>query len=496
MVKNKKKKLTNSAIKNVESVIDSPLPSGSDFIAGVGITLEKQTAPVVAPDSDAPQLFDQLPERGDESHPHPDSSCTLGDDDTASQADDSKVEGGDHSLANQNVNAAPWASLFKSNVADPVWLHQVPGNEELHKGVALLEDDVEQLGNTWGYSIIGYVAGRFPGRKAIMQCCQRWGVKFSYAPHESGWLVFKFQTENDMNSVLDAGPYFVFNRPLLLKAMPKLFDFGNEELFKVPIWLKLRNLPLELWNKKALSKILSVVGKPIRTDQHTAARSAISYARVLVEVDVSKRLLKEIPIILPGGKVLNQSVEYEKIPDFCHHCNMVGHKTSNCGHQPAENKAAGTAQQEKTQQEEVADPISELEPENPMNTSMAPCNEGSNENPAGFGPAMQEENPEANKEIDEAEARQMHSENQKRLEAGLKSLESDQGMKDRENTGDTNSNTLDGFSPVKTRSKKKKEVKKITAATDDKKGKTKLGNVQIPCDKNSTFAGEASPRQS
>jgi len=107
------------------------------------------------------------------------------------------------------------------------------------------------------------VADRFPGKKALLDCCQKWGVKFSYLAHESGWLVFKFESEDDLNQVFSAGPYFIFQRPLLLKVMPAFFDFGNEELNKIPVWVKLRNPPLELWNPQALGKILSKIGSPI-----------------------------------------------------------------------------------------------------------------------------------------------------------------------------------------------------------------------------------------
>lgn len=64
-------------------------------------------------------------------------------------------------------------------------------------------------------------------------------MKFSYSTHESGWVVFKFESEDDLNQVLSASPYFIFQRPLLLKFMPTFFDFGNEELSKIPVWVKL-----------------------------------------------------------------------------------------------------------------------------------------------------------------------------------------------------------------------------------------------------------------
>ena len=99
--------------------------------------------------------------------------------------------------------------------------------------VLLEETDLQPLEEAWGHSLIGYVAGRFPGKKALLDCCQKWGVKFSYSAHESGWLVFKFESEDDLNQVLSAGPYFIFQRPLLLKVMPAFSDFGNEELSKL-----------------------------------------------------------------------------------------------------------------------------------------------------------------------------------------------------------------------------------------------------------------------
>jgi len=114
--------------------------------------------------------------------------------------------------------------------------------------------------------------------------------------------VFKFESEDDLNQVLSAGPYFIFQRPLLLKVMPAFFDFGNEELSKIPVWVKLRNLPLELWNPQALGKILSKIGSPIRSNHFTSSKGSISFAKALVEVDASLELIDEVRFRLPTGK--------------------------------------------------------------------------------------------------------------------------------------------------------------------------------------------------
>lgn len=65
---------------------------------------------------------------------------------------------------------------------------------------------------------------------------------------------------------------------------------------KVPIWIQLPNLNLDLWAPANLGKVASYVGIPVTTDAFTAARSRIDYARVLVEVPFHGKLPKEIPI--------------------------------------------------------------------------------------------------------------------------------------------------------------------------------------------------------
>lgn len=264
----------------------------------------------------AAQVFDILSDCRRKAVFSPEDSYTLGEDDTSSDEESSSSSDSELVPPTANTEATkPWVNLFKDNRKPSKGFglqFSPPSAEE----VMLDDSDLQPLEEAWGHSLIGYVAGRFPGKKALMECCQKWGVNFSYSTHESGWLVFRFQNEEDMNQVISAGPYFIFQRPLLLKVMPPFFDFGNEELSKIPVWVKLRNLSLELWNPQALGKILSKVGLPIRTDQLTASKGSISFARALVEVDTSMDLIEEVCFRLPNGKVFTQKVEFENRPTF------------------------------------------------------------------------------------------------------------------------------------------------------------------------------------
>ena len=78
---------------------------------------------------------------------------------------------------------------------------------------------------------MGYVDGKFPGYKAPHDIVTNtWQCEASLTFHESGWSVYKFNSVDDKLAVLARGPYLVYGRPLILKAMPEYFNFSYEEM--------------------------------------------------------------------------------------------------------------------------------------------------------------------------------------------------------------------------------------------------------------------------
>jgi len=153
---------------------------------------------------------------------------------------------------------------------------------------------------------VGYVAGKSPGFKALSSIISNtWLCEASLAIHEFGWLVYKFKNVDDKLVVLANGPYLVYGRPLIIKAMPEYFDFGTIEMSCVLVWVMFPNLPLKCWSLRCLCKIANKLGKPIQSDQLTFNISRISYARVLVELDLLADLKSSIVINLPNGVTLN-----------------------------------------------------------------------------------------------------------------------------------------------------------------------------------------------
>ena len=235
-----------------------------------------------------------------------------------------------HMGAGGAAQMASWVNLFKDN-RNPSKGIMLEDKEVDGEVVMLDEEDVDTVEEAWGHCLVGLFAGRFPGMAAVHKLTEGWKVNCSQRRHRSGWIIFKFQSDEDRLKVLNGGPYFAYGSNLLLKILPSCFRFEGEDVASVPIWIQLPGLPLDCWNARALSKIVSKVGKPITTDNMTRTKERISFARVLVEVDVRSEIVSSVEIGLPTGVVYQQSVIPEFSPKFCKRCKTFGHVEKNCG---------------------------------------------------------------------------------------------------------------------------------------------------------------------
>lgn len=89
------------------------------------------------------------------------------------------------------------------------------------KNYTLLDEDFDSNCDIWKSCITGYVAGKFPGFKALNNIIvNTWQCDASLTIHESEWLIYRLSNVDDKLVVLASGPYLAYGKPLILKPMP------------------------------------------------------------------------------------------------------------------------------------------------------------------------------------------------------------------------------------------------------------------------------------
>ncbi|KAM1974363.1 hypothetical protein ACFX15_039269 [Malus domestica] len=91
------------------------------------------------------------------------------------------------------------------------------------------------------------------------------------------------------------------------------------------VWVRIMGVPIEYFNVWAMRKIGSVLGKLLKIDVNTNSQYRGKFARICVEIDVTKPLEAFIQI---NDRWYN--LEYEGMPKICFGCGRYGHKRESC----------------------------------------------------------------------------------------------------------------------------------------------------------------------
>ncbi|KAE8729631.1 hypothetical protein F3Y22_tig00003480pilonHSYRG00012 [Hibiscus syriacus] len=111
--------------------------------------------------------------------------------------------------------------------------------------------------------------------------------------------------------VIENGPWHILNKPLILiKWKPNLQKL-NFDLSRLPLWIHLFNVPLELFNREGLSYIASALGVPISMDSVTASKTRLEFSKVCIEVGAKEEIPKTVEVVMANGQT---TIIFVKVP--------------------------------------------------------------------------------------------------------------------------------------------------------------------------------------
>ncbi|GAV92379.1 DUF4283 domain-containing protein, partial [Cephalotus follicularis] len=149
-------------------------------------------------------------------------------------------------------------------------------------------DEVFEEGvKTWSNTLVGYFVGKRIPYKIVKENLEKkwrkWG-SVQVISGVDGNFLFKFSNSMSCEQVLSNGPWEVWGAYLALKRWEEGMSLCKDSFSSIPVWVKLSNIPAELWTRTGLSYIASAIGVPLCMDAATAVGNRLSFARVCVEM--------------------------------------------------------------------------------------------------------------------------------------------------------------------------------------------------------------------
>ncbi|KAI0502013.1 hypothetical protein KFK09_016958 [Dendrobium nobile] len=196
--------------------------------------------------------------------------------------------------------------------------------------VLLSDEEVLKLASPFQYTLVGKFGLRRPNLDSIRSFFASLKLSgfYSVGLLDARHVAIQLSNDLDYSRVFARRSYFIYNCQMRVLKWTPFFDIKEESPI-VPIWISFPNLRLHFFNSKVLHALGSIFGRPLQTDQATASKTRPSVARVLVEVDISKKHPKEVWV---GSKAYGymQKAEFERVPEFCNHCKMHDHAVTEC----------------------------------------------------------------------------------------------------------------------------------------------------------------------
>ncbi|GJR43014.1 zinc knuckle CX2CX4HX4C containing protein [Tanacetum coccineum] len=202
---------------------------------------------------------------------------------------------------------------------------------------------VEKVSTRFEHTLYGY----FIGKRMAFPVVEYY-ARNNWAKHglkrimmnSKGFFFFKFDSRAGLEAVLEGGPWLIRKSPIILKKWSMDTRLLKEELTRIPIWVKLHDVPIQVFEEDGISLIATFIGKPVMLDSYTSSMcndswGRSSFARCLIEVNSEADLVDVVTIGIPSLSEDDFTketirVEYEWRPPRCDTCNIFGHVHDYC----------------------------------------------------------------------------------------------------------------------------------------------------------------------
>ncbi|CAI0557987.1 unnamed protein product [Linum tenue] len=111
---------------------------------------------------------------------------------------------------------------------------------------------------------------------------------------DQDYFLVKLNNEQDYFRALTDGPWTIFDHYLAVQQWSPSFKVSDPLPRKMIVWVQFPTLKIHFYHKEILTSLGNLLGRTIRLDFHTLTLQRAKFARIAVEVDLSKPLVPRI----------------------------------------------------------------------------------------------------------------------------------------------------------------------------------------------------------
>lgn len=144
-----------------------------------------------------------------------------------------------------------------------------------------------------------------------------------------GFFIVIFLVAEEREKIFNEKPWFWGSAGLFVTPWFPEFDANTMVVSRMPVWVRLHNLPLHFWHFKTLAAIGNTLGRMLKIDTERHIKGIFTFARICVEVDLSQGLPESIYLNFNNSQ-WKQSLDYENTAFRCRGCQQTGHLFNAC----------------------------------------------------------------------------------------------------------------------------------------------------------------------
>lgn len=270
-----------------------------------------------------------------------------------------------------------FSEMWDDDVAENKWYQEVSDDEPVNPEfdpcpvIPVSQEEYQKWCSDWALSLVVHVLGKRVSIRVLESRLRSFWVKdgdIQIIDLPQDYYLVHFSAETDYLHALYEGPWLVANHYLIVQRWRPFFMRSVKTVRKIAAWVRIPDLPIELYNEKFLWRIGAKLGTMLKVDRLTSIQSRGKFARICVEIDLERKLTSKIQVL---GQVL--SVEYEGLNLVCFGCGKYGHRKDHCPEYKVDNipeSQAEVVKEGSKEGEQPADMNMEEGPENPSGTKV------------------------------------------------------------------------------------------------------------------------------